>query len=234
VEEDGQLLFRGVQVQGTPAEVVFSANRDLKSEELLAYELGYRVTPARTLSFDFATFYNHYDNLVGQQLLPPTLVTAPSPHLLLRDQWENHLRGDAFGGEVAAKWDITRDWKLIGSYTFLEVQLHHDRADTGTGERYFEGTSPQNQIQLRTYVDLTKSIQFNAAGYYVSSLSEQHIPGYVRVDLGLTWKPRENLQIGVGVQNLFDDRHPEFPDTGAYVVPSEPERAFYGRLTWRF
>ncbi len=233
-EEDGQLLFRGTEVQGTPAQVIFSGNQNLVSEELLAYELGYRVKPTRTLSLDISTFFDHYEHLVGQQLLTPTLSPTPSPHLVLRDQWENHLHGDAFGGEVAATWSLTDRWKLIGSYTFLDVQLHHDRVDTATGERYFEDTSPQSQIQLRSYYNLTRAIQLNAAAYYVSSLSEGLIPGCVRVDLGASWRPRDNLEIGVGVQNLLDDRHPEFPNSGAYTVASEVERSFYGRVTWRF
>jgi outer membrane receptor protein involved in Fe transport len=116
----------------------------------------------------------------------------------------------------------------------LEIQLHHDRRDTAAGERYFEGTSPEHQIQLRTYVNLTRSVQFNAGAFYVSDLSEQNIPGYVRVDLGVTWRPKDNFQVAVGVQNLFDDRHPEFPDSGAYIIPSEVERSFYGRAIWRF
>ncbi len=36
----------------------------MKSEVLLAYEMGYRVEPTDWLSVDIAGFYNNYDNLI--------------------------------------------------------------------------------------------------------------------------------------------------------------------------
>lgn len=232
-EEDMQLLFRSEPVGGTPADVVFFNNPDLKSEDLLAFELGYRVRPSKSLTFDLSTFYNRYENLVGQQSLPPALATSPSPHLNLDEQWENRLHGETYGGELAATWNVTTSWKLIASYTFLNLQLHHDPGDTGTGETYFEGTSPQNQFQVRSYLNLTRNLELNGAAYYVGPL-QQGVPAYVRLDAGLAWHPRENLEVALVGQNLLNSRHLEFPSSGAYTAPSEVVRDFYARVTWRF
>ena len=38
-------------------------NRGFESETLVSYELGYRIKPVTTVSFDAAGFYNDYDNL---------------------------------------------------------------------------------------------------------------------------------------------------------------------------
>src|SRR5207237_3403467 len=53
------------------------------SEELLAYELGYRVQPHRRLALSLAAFYNDYDNIRSvEQLNPP----APVPVVLANGQ----------------------------------------------------------------------------------------------------------------------------------------------------
>ncbi|MBC8125665.1 MAG: TonB-dependent receptor plug domain-containing protein, partial [Gloeobacteraceae cyanobacterium ES-bin-144] len=50
---------------GLPFQSALVGNDNLVSEELDAFELGYRVEVTPELSFDLATFYNKYDNLVG-------------------------------------------------------------------------------------------------------------------------------------------------------------------------
>ena len=40
-------------------------NTNLKSEELLSYEAGYRVQPGKRVSLDLAAFYNDYSRLAA-------------------------------------------------------------------------------------------------------------------------------------------------------------------------
>jgi iron complex outermembrane receptor protein len=68
-EEDGRLNisvlppFAPGNPSPNPGIVSVFGNRDFLSEELIAYELGYRVHPVTELSFDLAVFYNDYDHL---------------------------------------------------------------------------------------------------------------------------------------------------------------------------
>ena len=59
------------------------------------------------------------------------------------------------------------------------------------------------------------------------------MPGYVRVDLGLTWRPKPDVELSLGVQNLLDDRHPEFGGQFA-TEATEMQRAIYGQFSIRF
>ena len=197
--------------------MVFFQNPQLKSEDLLAFELGYRIRPSKSLTFDLSTFYNRYENIAGQQLLPPAFA-ATVPSFGLDEQWENRLHGETYGGELAATWNVTTNWKLIASYTFLNLQLHHDPGDTGVGEVYLEGSSPQNQFQVRSYLNLTRNVELSGALDYVGPLN-QGIPASVRLDAGLAWHPRENLEVALVGQNLLNDRHLEFPSSGATPRP---------------
>src|SRR6059036_6256 len=68
--EEGLRLNSQVIPPGTPANptplpavVAVFGSHQFNSEDLLAYELGYRVQATKNLSLDIATFYNNYSNL---------------------------------------------------------------------------------------------------------------------------------------------------------------------------
>ena len=50
-----------------------SATDDFDSEELLAYEVGYRWQPLDVLAFDLALFHNRYEGLASLEFGTPTL-----------------------------------------------------------------------------------------------------------------------------------------------------------------
>ena len=74
------------------------------SEEVLAYELGYRSRPHERLSLAVATFYNDYDNLRSvEQINPP----APFPIVLANGQ-----TGSSYGAELTAEYRAS-DYTLV-------------------------------------------------------------------------------------------------------------------------
>jgi len=95
--------------------------------------------------------------------------------------------------------------------------------------------NPQHQFSLRSELDLPYDLEFDTALYYVDNLSNQGVSSYVRADARLGWKPLKNLELALVGQNLLDGSHSEFG--GIYVLPYQPsqvERSFYGKLTWRY
>ena len=74
----------------------------------------------------------------------------------------------------------------------------------------------------------------DTALYHVSTLRGQQVPGYTRIDSRIGWRIRENIEVSGGVQNLLDNRHPEFNGPDLLVLPSQVRRSAYGKLTWRF
>jgi len=237
VDEDARVpLFRAVDPNsGLPVEVDIAGNNQLYSEQLVAYEVGYRTQINRAVSLDATAFLNHYDNLNSLTLGQPALVMSGGAPLVRTDAvWNNKRRADAYGVELAANWNVTDNWRLVASYTWLNLLVHSSSSDTSPiPEGTTEDNVPHNQIQLRSYLDITKNLELNAAAYYVENLSGPGVPSYVRVDLGLTWRPKKDVELSVGVQNLFDDRHPEFGGQFG-VQSSEVPRAVYGQLAIKF
>jgi iron complex outermembrane receptor protein len=237
VDEDARIpLFRTLDPNsGLPVEVDIAGNNQLYSEQLIAYEVGYRTQVTRAVSLDATAFLNHYDNLNSLTLGQPALVMNGGTPLVRTDAvWNNKRRADAYGVEIAANWNVTDNWRLVASYTWLNLLVHSSSSDTSPiPESSTEDNVPHNQVQLRSYLDVTKNLELNAAAYYVENLSGPAVPGYVRVDLGLTWRPKKDVELTVGVQNLLDDRHREF-DGQFGVESSEVPRAVYGQLAIKF
>jgi len=207
---------------------------DFESENLLAYEFGYRVQPVRHLSLDLAAFYNVYEDLRTADPGAPFLEDTPSPpHLVVPLQASNGMDGEAYGVEIAASWNVTNHWRLNVGYTLLKMHLHGGVSLGDSSLQSAEGDSPQNQFHLRSYLDLSHKLNWDVALYYVDSLPSLDVPSYVQVDTRLAWHPTEALEVSLELQNLLDDRHQEF-GSSFLVSPTEIERGVYGKITWRF
>src|SRR6266851_4960069 len=62
-----------------PAVIAVFGSHQFNSEDLLAYELGYRVQATSNLSLDIATFYNNYSNLRTAEPGAPFVEGSPAP-----------------------------------------------------------------------------------------------------------------------------------------------------------
>jgi iron complex outermembrane receptor protein len=220
---------------GLPIIVAVLGSTSPDSEILNAYELGYRAQPHRKLSLDITTFYNVYHRLTSFEPGLPFFETDPlPPHLVSPIFYDNLLQGETYGLEAAINLDITRRWKLHGSYSFLRVQLHRLGTSQDPASEAAEGDNPRHQFQLHSYLNLWRNFDLDTALYHVSRLGGQPVPGYTRIDSRIGWHIRENIEVSGGVQNLLDNRHLEFNGADVLVLPSQVRRSVYGKLTWRF
>jgi len=215
----------------SPVPVLISVfgNPNLKSEELTAYELGYRIKPVERLSFDVTAYYNVYDQLITTVQGAPFLVPPAGP-VVVPLTFENAQHAETYGAELLGDWRVTDKWKLTASYTYLQAHLNPQPS---------YDNNPQNQFQIHSYLDLPHHLELDGAVYYVDQINPllgnatTTIPSYVRVDFGVTWRPTKSLEIGIYGQNLLDDSHAEFTSYKTTIVTEMP-RSVMGRITWRF
>ena len=86
----------------------------LDSEEVLAYELGYRAQATDKFSVDAALFYNRYDRLSVTN--PGILTVDPKTGALIFPvNRTNGADADTYGVELAATWSVTNWWRLYGN-----------------------------------------------------------------------------------------------------------------------
>jgi iron complex outermembrane receptor protein len=193
------------------------------SEELLAYELGYRIQPYPRLSLSVAAFYNDYDNIRSvEQVSPP----SPVPLVI-----GNGQEGESYGAELVADYRMTDWWRLRAGYTELQIQIRPKASSTDETFGSAESHDPNRQFFLRSSLDLPGRVQLDLGFRYVAHIANQRVPEYGEVDARLAWEPIPNLELSIVGQNLLHSRHPEF---GALTTRQEVERSVYAKILWRF
>ena len=215
----------------TPGGVtMFNGNPNFVSENVMAYELGYRTQPMTNLSFDLAAFYNVYDHLRSLEPIAP----PPPPPAVTSLQVANKLDGETYGFEAAATWQVTEWWRLQPAYTLLKMHLHLDPDSLDPISVTDSGQSPQQQFSLRSSMDLTRNATLDCTLRYVDELPAFNIPSYVTMDVRLGWHVNKNLEVALVGQNLLSARHAEFAPTFIATQVTEVPRSGYAQLTWRF
>jgi len=206
------------------------------SEDLLAYELGYRSQLTSRFSLDVATFYNDYTKLRAVQLESPFYEFSPSPpHVVIPLIFNNDLDGASYGVEVAADWRLLTWWRLQAAYTFLQLHLDSKGESIEAESEILEGTSPEHQFSLRSSMDLPKKVKLDLWLRYVDALPDLEVDSYVTLDARLAWQPLENLELSLVGQNLLDGQHLEYrPELELQFIPTEVERSGYAKVTWYF
>ena len=105
------------------------------SEELLAYELGYRIQPSERLSLSLATFYNNYNDLRSlEQVNPPAqFLNAPGGVSPIRDiAWD----GSALTINGKRKVFALTAPAHVGAFAFDSGMLHLPLSTTSTKDKH--------------------------------------------------------------------------------------------------
>jgi iron complex outermembrane receptor protein len=217
VEQD--LRLEGATGPTTPVFVEVNGDRKFQSEELVAFEGGYRVQPIETLSLDIAGFHNRYADLLSVESGgPPT--TAPigggATGTFLPLVFRNDLAGRAYGVEVAADWSILEWWQLHGAYSWLDIQLETVKGGTDHATEYSEErSSPHHTFAVRSYMDLPRNTELDLTFRFVDSLPAQRVGSYGTLDAHIGWRPTPIIELALFGENLVEDHHAEFPYGGS-------------------
>src|ERR1700676_2221932 len=111
-----------------PLTVSILGSSQFKSENLLAYEVGYRVQATSTFSADIATFYNSYANLRSAEPGTPFVEGNPTPtNVVLPFVASNKMSGGTYGAELFADWRVVPKWRLLGSYSYLQMNIQKNK-----------------------------------------------------------------------------------------------------------
>ena len=218
-----------------PIALTVVGDSDYDSEELLAWELGYRVVPAKSLSLDVTAFYNDYDNLRSNEV---DELSFQGTHIVQILPFDNKWKGEIYGIELAGVWQAADWWRLDIAYSYLRTRIdaiseHKDNPQVQIG--------PRHQVSLRSAMNFRKDLNMDLWLRYVDDVkainaraaSVSEIDSYLTLDARLAWRPIKDLEFSLVGQNLLDDKHPEYIQEN-FTLPTEIERSIYGKITWRF
>ena len=188
----------------------------------------------RKLYFDVSTFLSHYRTFEPRNRARPIFTSDPGPpHLVLPIEWGNLARALNYGTELSGTWDVTSRWRISPGFSLLHMDVKPDASSGDTTVAATGGYSPKHQAQLRSSVKLSHRLEWDTSVYFVGVLTNGPVPAYTRLDTHLGWTMGESLYFSVSGQNLLSPHHFEFIN-GSLVDPTEVERSYVGKITWRF
>ena len=221
-------------VFGLPLFASFAGSTDIKAQELLAYELGYRVQPADQWSFQVSAYYNLYDNLVyGDALMAGTALAPSGNYLVIPTFARTGGSGDTRGMELSAEYRPSESFRLRPAYALFNGDLLNP----------LEGTfieiqkDPKHQVSVWAQFNLPNDLEFDVIGRWVSGLRGryQQINGYFGLNMRLAWRPTANWEVALVGQNLANPQHLEYvEDTGIRAAVTPVPRGGYLQVTYRF
>lgn len=204
-------------------------NSTFKSETVIAYELGYRARLSGNISGSLSAFYNNYDHLrsLNYAIVPPGVLDI---------FYENNLRAATKGLEFAGDYEVTDRWRVHLGYDLLKEDVYVVSGTVDLDSARNETADPQQQIFLRSSMNLPHEVELDAAVRGIDMLHNNNgstigtIPGYFELDVRLGWHPLETVELSVVGQNLLHKRHPEY----GFPSPAreEIERSVYGKLSF--
>jgi iron complex outermembrane receptor protein len=222
------LQFPTTYLRGSP---------DFVSETLLAYEVGYRAQIGPKLAASVSAFYNDYHDLRSTTATPTTAVYVfPYPIF-----FQNNLEGETHGLELSASYQMLEWWRLHAGYDLLQEHIHVSPGAVDATGATNEGADPQQQVALRTSMDL-RDVTLDAAVRWMDTVHINNgpaggpvvgtVPSYFELDSGISWHATRSLELSLFGRNLLHARHPE------YGFPSprreQIERSVFGKITWAY
>lgn len=206
---------------------------DYDSETLVAYELGYRAQLGAKLSTSISTFYNVYDDIRSLSTTPPPLGILGFPFF-----FDNNLRGETYGIEWSANYQVLDWWRLHLGYNLLEENIRVKSGEFDLNNGLNETADPQHQVSIRSSMNLPHNFELDAHLRWVDALDINNggtvasVPNYTELNVRLGWHATKNLELSLTGQSLLHDEHPEYGLPGPNRV--EIERSVYGKVQWRF
>ena len=214
-----------------------TGNPNLKAEQVRDFEAGYRAQLTPRLSLDATAFLSLYRDLVSQVPGAPVFTTTPGPpHVVIPLVFVNTGRLQSLGTELFMNWNVSHRWKLSPGFSLIRMKLAPGASGNASQAVAVIDNTPERQFQVRSSLDLTRRLEWDASVGYVSALRDAGFgptPGYARVDTRLGWKFGEFIEISMVGQNLLTPQHAEFPDFYP-VRHTQVERSVFGKITWRF
>lgn len=200
---------------------ILAGGPDFESEELLAYEAGYRGLLSPSFSLSVSAFYNSYDQLRTVEGSGPAVFP-----LVVR----NNMEGETHGVETWANLAVRDWWHLSAGFSALRKNLRLAPGHRDVFGVAFAGNDPRYQAQLRSSLDLPRGFVVDLWLRNAGGLKSPAVPSYLEADLRVAWQATDHLALSLDGQNLLHERHLQFINPS--IAPGEVPRSITLSTRW--
>ena len=217
-----------------PLDIFVAGNSELKSENVLAYEVGLRGTLFSDVSFDLAAYYNTYDDVVSSTNIPtPFFIMDPVPHLAVPLLLGNDEEIETYGFEAALRWRVNDKVQFDATYSYIDDDI--DGVDVGAAEGGLGAQgSPTHQVGLVAHINITPDLSFDIWSRYVDEIEGLGIDEYYDLDLRVAWEIIDGVELAVTGQNLIEEQRTEHVSSFIRTAGTDVERAVFGSVRFDF
>ena len=191
--------------------VVMQGDRDLSTEQMTSFELGYRTSFFHEVGINVELYYNRFERALG---VP---VTSFFPVVI---EWDNYYDIDLKGIEVSFDYPVTNWWRLKANYAYQGSD---------------QNNTPKHKFNLSSSFTFKNGILLDIKTYYVDDTDwgDTDIDGYTRLDVRIAKKFfNGKVELSVVGQNVSDKYHSESVVVGD--TANRVERTVYGQATLWF
>lgn len=235
----------GAEPPSRPAPVLLSVlgNPELKSEKLLAYELGYRVHAFQRFNVDLALFVNDYDDL-RTSTERQNLATLPH-YVGVESQFISAGWGKTYGGEVSVTFQALERWRVHALYSIIRADLEGPVTPLTGKTQPPKMSAPDSQFNLRISGEMTSQLFLDAGLRYVGEISSagevltqllgtrNSLPSHLTFDACLTWRASANVDVSIGARDI-GRTHREYVPTFTTTEHTEVRTSYFIRTTLKF
>ncbi|MBN2211590.1 MAG: TonB-dependent receptor [Sedimentisphaerales bacterium] len=214
------LVDSGLAVGGPPSGVLvpmkLQGTKDMESVKVMAYEAGYRCKLMKNLMWDMSGFFYEYHDMIG--------TPAANPYVIM-----NFSDGKSYGLETSLDWQPCLNWQLGVNYSYIHATLEADQSMC-----IMKSSAAPHKVQFKALWDITNDLELNTLVYYNDQNNLMPYPSeYVRLDMGLTWRPTDYLELALWGQNLINE-HPGDTIPTVQAQPTIIPTSVYFQATLRF
>ncbi|MEH6503598.1 MAG: TonB-dependent receptor [Cycloclasticus sp.] len=203
------------------------------SEELLAYEVGYRFSPTDRISVDATVFYNKYDQL--RSFSPGTAGYEPLPvdHFTLPLEIGNDEDGQNYGFEISNQWVASEELKFKLNYGFIDSDFSKNQTQNTEAPKHIASLSAEWLVDDNVDINMMWRYVDEASILDVVNGGSETIDSYHGADIGVTWRVLPKVSLSAFGRNLFYGDHVEYKPE-IFHIPYRVEPSFYGKVTIDF
>lgn len=227
----------GQATGGGQSKGVIVGNPDLKPEKSVNYEVSFNWDSLDRLTAGLTLFNSEFKDKITE------IRTCQGTSGSLSCDWlgekfdfvslrENVDKANMRGAEATFGWNVLPSVNVSANYTFTDTE---QKSGVNSGK-------PLNEMpkhMFNTTADWEISDQFSSWGrvnyrsktsdYLSRTTMAKGKPAYTMVDVGVNYKPTQNIAVAAGIYNLFDKEI----DTATYNYVLDGRRYNLG-MTYRF
>ncbi len=194
-------------------------NAALKPEEFRNYEVGAKWDIRPDLSATLALYQLDRLNALA------TDPNNPAVSFLVDGQRTR-------GIELGLSGNITDAWKVIGGYAYQNGEITKSISSSALAGATLAQV-PEHTFSLWNRYDITQQWGVGLGSIYRSKIFAATdnlvtLPGFLRFDAAVYYKPTKNIQLQVNVENLFDKKYYANADNNTNITPGSPIAANAG------